>query len=67
MPPLFENQVIQVTGESTVPQSHVCDLDPIELSASVDLCFSSINVLSLDDKKANFPGSRIVRLDHQLH
>ena len=67
MPPMFENMVIQLgevntETELTLPKPEVTQKD---LTAEFQIC--TINVLALDDKEAGYSGSRVVRIDSQMH
>ena len=66
-PPLIENMAFRVDEATTEPNPKVCEAPPLYTNATCNLKACTINVLALDESEAKLQGTRVLRLDSQLH
>ena len=66
-PPVFDGMVVQFPDAVTEANPTVCKAEDTQSPSTVTLQLCSLNVLALDVKEDGTGGSRIIRLDKQMH
>ena len=66
-PPIFDDKVMQFSPPETDTVPKVCKAEAHESEVTVGVNIYSLNVLALDEKEAGYIGSRVLRIDQQMH